>query len=335
MTEPTATPAAGDTAPASNANPPAAASPPAGTAPTTASPAASAPPSTPGILSTSAPVADGSTADPPAAHPATWPADWRDQFAAGDAKVKAKLERYATPGDMAKAYRSMEARLSAGELKAVTPFPEKGTDAEKQAWRQAQGIPEKPEDYKIELKNGMVVGEADKPIVDGFAKFAFENNLDPRAVNSALQFYFETQDKQNQQLIELDASRKVAAEDALRTELGQEYRATINMVDNFLSSDPEFAKRLLGGRLADGTRIADDPAFIKWIANQVRELNPLAALVPAGVDQQRSVNDRKATLEGMMGDRNSEYWKGPKAEALQSEYRQILEAQQRVKGRAA
>jgi hypothetical protein len=330
LTEPT--PAAGDIAPASNANPPAAASPPAGTVPTAASPAASAPPSTPSILGT--PTADPA-AEPPAAHPATWPADWRDQFAAGDAKVKAKLDRYATPGDMAKAYRSMEARLSSGELKAVTPFPEKGTDAEKQAWRQSQGIPEKPEDYKIELKNGMVVGEADKPIVDGFAKFAHENNLDPRAVNSALQFYFETQDKQNQQLIDLDATRKTQAEDALRSELGNEYRATINMVDNFLSADPEFAQRLLGGRLADGTRIADDPAFIKWIANQVREINPLAALVPAGVDQQRSVNDRKATLEGMMGDRDSAYWKGPQAEAMQAEYRQILEAQQRVKGRAA
>jgi hypothetical protein len=299
--------------------------------PTTAPPAASAPPSTPSILGT--PSADA--ADPPAAHPATWPADWRDQFAGGDAKVKAKLDRYGSPADLAKAYRSMEAKLSSGELKSTVPFPEKGTDAEKQAWRQSQGIPEKPEDYKIELKGGMVVGEADKPLVDGFAKFAFENNLDPRAVNSALQFYFETQDKQNQELVALDATRKTQAEDALRSELGNEYRATINMVDNFLSADPEFAQRLLGGRLADGTRIADDPAFIKWIANQVREINPLAALVPAGVDQQRSVNDRKATLEGMMGDRNSEYWRGAKADALQKEYREILEAQQRVKGRAA
>lgn len=229
----------------------------------------------------------------------------------------------------------MESRLSAGELKAVTPFPDKGTDAEKQAWRQSQGIPDKPEDYKIELKNGMVVGEADKPLVDGFTKFAFENNLDPKAVNLGLQFYFEAQDKQHQQLVQLDATRKQEAEDALRSELGAEYRSTVNMVDNFLSSDPQFAQRLLGGRLADGTKIGDDPAVIKWLAGLVREINPLAALVPNGADQARGVNERKVAIEAMMGDRNSEYWRGAKADALQKEYREILEALDRVKGRAA
>jgi hypothetical protein len=312
---------------------PAAPSTPAGVAPTSSPPPASAPPTSPSILGT--PPADGAAVDPPAAHPATWPADWRDQFAAGDPKVKAKLDRYTTPADLAKAYRSMEAKLSSGELKSTVPFPEKGTHAEQQAWRQAQGVPDRPEDYKIELKNGMVVGEADKPIVDEFTKRAHELNWTPKQVSDVLQFYYDRQDAQTQQLNELDAQRKLSAEDTLRAELGNEYRATVNMVNNYLSADPDFAERLLGGRLADGTRIADDPAFIKWMANQVREINPLAALVPAGADQVRTVSDRKASLEAMMGDRNSEYWKGPKAEAMQAEYRAILEAQDRARGRAA
>jgi hypothetical protein len=150
-----------------------------------------------------------------------------------------------------------------------------------------------------------------------------------------LQFYFETQDKQNQELVALDATRKTQAEDALRSELGNEYRATINMVDNFLSADPEFAQRLLGGRLADGTRIADDPAFIKWIANQVREINPLAALVPNGGDQARAVSTRKAELEALQRDGTSDYYRGPKVDALRQEYRDILAAEERMNKRSA
>jgi hypothetical protein len=35
-----------------------------------------------------------------------------------------------------------------------------------------------------------------------------------------------------------------------------------------------------------------------------------------------------------MGDRHSEYWKGPKAEAMQSEYRELVEARNASKGGA-
>ena len=33
-------------------------------------------------------------------------------------------------------------------------------------------------------------------------------------------------------------------------------------------------------------------------------------------------------LQSMMGDRNSDYWKGPKADQLQQEYRDLIETQQ-------
>ena len=47
----------------------------------------------------------------------------------------------------------------------------------------------------------------------------------------------------------------------------------------------------------------------------------------AGAGSPRPAPARKAELEGMMGDRTSAYWRGPAAEAMQSEYRDIVSTQ--------
>jgi hypothetical protein len=64
--------------------------------------------------------------------------------------------------------------VSSGELKANVPFPEKGTDEEKAAWRKDAGIPDKPEAYDLKFEDGFVVGEDDKPMVDELPQAAHE-----------------------------------------------------------------------------------------------------------------------------------------------------------------
>jgi hypothetical protein len=74
----------------------------------------------------------------------TWGDGWREHLAAGDDKARARLERFQTPTDIFKSYRALEQRVSSGELKANLPFPDKGTDEEKAAWRKDAGIPTSP-----------------------------------------------------------------------------------------------------------------------------------------------------------------------------------------------
>src|SRR3546814_3644725 len=44
-------------------------------------------------------------------------------------------------------------------------------------WRKEQGIPEKPEDYDLKFDNGLVIGEADKPLVAEFLKASHATNV--------------------------------------------------------------------------------------------------------------------------------------------------------------
>lgn len=45
----------------------------------------------------------------------------------------------------------------------------------------------------------------------------------------------------------------------------------------------------------------------------------------------RAIADRMSAIRGLMPDRTSEYWKGPKADILQQEYRDLIDASEQGK----
>jgi hypothetical protein len=62
----------------------------------------------------------------------------------------------------------------------------------------------------------------------------------------------------------------------------------------------------------------NNPAVLRDLAQLSRTVNPFATVVPTGGgDRMGSVDDEISKIQGMMGDRNSEYWKGPKDEKTQ------------------
>src|SRR3546814_8159770 len=78
---------------------------------------------------------------------------------------------------MRKSQRALEQKLSSGEFKkAIGPDATPEQIAE---WRKEQGIPEKPEDYDLKFDNGLVIGEADKPLVAEFLKASHATNVTP------------------------------------------------------------------------------------------------------------------------------------------------------------
>ena len=113
------------------------------------------------------------TDDKAAPAPPTWPADWRDQMAsalpeAERAKELERLKRFNSPNEVYKSNRELESRMSSGEFKR--PLPKDATPEQLSAWRKENGIPEKAEEYfpKIKMKDGLVIGEQDKPYVNKF-----------------------------------------------------------------------------------------------------------------------------------------------------------------------
>ena len=261
-----------------------------------------------------------------------WPTDWRKEFAAGDEKAVQRLERFAAPPDIFKSYRALEQRISSGELRAAVPFPEKGTDEQKAAWRSEQGLPEAPDKYKLDLPAGFVIGEADQPIVKDFLQSAYDSNMPPQAVNRAVNWFFQNRDKQLAQIKEAEAEAQKGTEDALRIEWGNDYRKHDAVLDGFLAETVSDEKM----RADLGKARRQNPEFAKWMLGVALQLNPAGTVLPgSGIHATQGIADELANLKKMMGDRSSEYWRGNAAEKHQSRYRELLSAQARLERKSA
>jgi len=260
--------------------------------------------------------------------------DWaalREGFAKGDEKLAKRLARYSSVDSALEALVAAQDKIAKGEHK--TPLGADATPEEIAAFRAANGIPEKPEDYKIELADNLVVGEADKPLVDAFLKeIAHPGNMPPGEANKVLSWYFAQQEAAAEERTQLDFNAKEQGEEALREEWGSEFKLNKNLIIGMLDSAPDgVGDSILSARTADGTPLASHPATLRWLADMAREINPVATVVPgSGTNAAQTIETELAGLTKMMGDKNSEYWKGPLADKNQERYRQLIEVQQKL-----
>ncbi len=259
--------------------------------------------------------------------------NWRQEFAGEDKAFLKTLDRFSTKGDFAKSYRELQAKVSQG-VKPAT-LPDNPTPEQVAAWRKDNGIPETAAGYDVALGQGHVWADADKPLLDSFTAAAHEANLKPGEVKAVLGWYDQMQRGQAAQMAEADSSFRAQAEDALRKEMGGDFRANMNGISNMLNSmlDAETQNHLLTARLANGRMLGDDPRFVKMFAQLARETNPAATVVPAGTNNApQAIADEIAELEKKMRSDRAAWFKDT---ASQERYRELLDAQEKMKDRAA
>lgn len=278
--------------------------------------------------------ADPKPADPKPADPAPvagdWPGDWREKIAGQDEKLAKRLARYASPNAVVEALVAAQAKISAG---VKEPLKADATPEEVAAWRKDNGIPDEPTGYKLDLGEGRVVGELDKPLVDAFLARMHAQNASPTLVNEALSWYYSEQDKFAEEQVKFDAENKAKATAALKQEWGGEFDTNVQIALNYLPND--IRDVFLAGRMADGTLVGDNPAVLRWLAGQGRLLDPTATVVPGtGMAAMQSIDNELAELTKLSGDHSSEYWKGPKANQLQARMLELLRAKARAGKRA-
>jgi hypothetical protein len=254
-------------------------------------------------------------------------------MADGNEDFLKSLKRFSSPKSFADSWGEQRKLISSGQLKK--PLPADASPDEIKTWRAENGIPEEPSGYTIELGNGRVVGEADKPLVESFTKTVHGKHWTPDRVNEALNWYYDQQERLAEQQQGRDAQYRKDSEDALRQEFGTDYRRNVRIANEFFDGLGELGKRLLGGRTADGRLIAADPDLIRWAVQKQLEQNPLATVMPGGGQGGvQAMETEIATLKGLMADPGSKYWKGPEATKLQTRYRELLEAKLKI-GKAA
>lgn len=262
----------------------------------------------------------------------SWSDTWREDYAGEDEAKLAKLSRYASPSAAFDAMIAAQNKISSGEFKSTAPFPADGTEEEQSAWRESNGIPASADKYELSLSDGLVIGEDDKPIIDDFIEFAHSNNMAPSEVSTAVDWYMKNQEKIMEAREEADLELKTATEDKMRAEWGAEYRAHVNRISGLLDTAPEGVKDvILNARGMSGDPIMSDPGVMQFLVDLALEINPATTLVPgAGDNINGAISDEIKALEAMMGNKNSEYWKGPKANDNQARYRQLVDAQAKM-----
>ena len=244
---------------------------PAGTSEPAATPAA-APVATAPATAAAEPALAATSAEPstPAGDPAPpAPKDWatlRTEYSKGDDKIEKRLARYSSPEAVLDALVAAQNKIASGALKSA--LPDKATPEELAAWRVDNGIPAKPEDYDTTLPKGLVIGEADKPVIEGFLKTAHSKNMSPDQVKETLNWYYQEQERQLDARNAKDTEFKSQSEDKLRAEWGGEYKLNINMIGGLLDTAPAGVKDLVvSARLGDGTPLGNHPEVLRWLAN--------------------------------------------------------------------
>ena len=281
--------------------------------------------------------------DKASATPANWPENWREIMAGGDQKTLGYLNRYNSPNNVTKALLAFRSKMDAGEIMRSKPEGDPNDPAVKQAlneWRAQASIPDAPEGYLQKVPDGLVFGDADKPMLEGFLKDMHTADAPPAFVHKALAWYKANEERALNERAEADRSYRAQSEDDMRAEWGPEYRGNLNAIKGMLTThgSEDVANVLWASRGPDGRMLGDNPGVLKFLAGIARELNPYGTVVPAGQGAKAAENEM-ATIKAKMADQNSDYWRGPRdangQTVMQNRYQQLVEIQERGNARAA
>lgn len=258
--------------------------------------------------------------------------NWREDLGGGDPKKVERLSRYATPNAVADALMSVQERISKGELRSNAPFPEKGTDAEKTAWRAEQGIPAKAEEYftAMKLDGDRKIADEDKPNMTVLVDRMHAANATPAQTAAAVNTYYALVEKETTRRAEQDIADVQATRDSLISSMGlPEFKANYNLVMGMFDMVPAEVKDVfIHGRLANGKPMLGDPKVFEGLVQWARTINPASALVPgSGTETAGAIEGEIAKYEKMMRTDRDAWNKDTKGQAR---YLQLVEARDRA-----
>lgn len=256
--------------------------------------------------------------------------DWRKDVAGDNPDALKTLERFASPKALFDSYGELRGRMAKGELKAVTPFPDKGTPEQQAQWRAEAGVPADPTKYEWKLPTGMVIGENDKPLLESLAKHAHAKNIPAAAANEIVGWYMQERvAREEAARAQFDTLKNETAA-ALGAEWGVEYKPNLNKIQGLLDSTIPGDQEELKTQINNA--IATNPHFARHYAALALQLNPGGTLVTGDHSTNvGSVTDEIKKIEAQArADRN----KYNKDEPLQARYRDLLAGYQRLTGKA-
>jgi hypothetical protein len=253
------------------------------------------------------------------------PQDWREQLASGDEKKLNQLRRIKDFGTFAENYFNAQEKIRSGETKAG--LPENPTEEQLTAYRESLGVPQKPEEYNLQLEEGVVLGDADKRIMASIYPIAHKHNVPVAVLSELTNQMLKGQEQQLAEMEQQDNLDYQTAQRQLKDNWGYDYDMNVNVVKGMLNSLPESVRGLFqDARMADGRLMFNSPEVLNFFADVARTVNPAATVVPNGSGNPvQAINDRIGDLEKRMG--TPEWYKDMSA---QQEYRRLIDAKSKM-----
>lgn len=264
----------------------------------------------------------GAADSPDVKAPANWPDNWRELAAGGDADLMKRLSRFTDPRNVVRSWAEAQKKISQGPQ----PRPDPQDAAALAEWRKREGIPDKPDGYKVPEVEGFKWADADKPVLADFFEFVHTKDMRPADAQAALEWYGRRMQAQQTQQAEADRSRLVETRQALIDQWGPEFTANKRLAEEFVKSTP-LGEALYSARLADGRVLGSTPEFIQWAAEQGRMTFGDASLI--GSDGSSTASSRKEEIERTMRDDYEAYL----SKGMDKELSKILEAETKMRRR--
>jgi hypothetical protein len=240
--------------------------------------------------------------------------DWlaeRTAIANGDPKILNRLGRYTTRDDAIRA--GVEAQNKIGSIRATQPINADSSPEDIAAFRQANGVPESADKYQINLSDGLIIGENDRPVVDHFLGIAHKHNLSNAVTSDIISGQLALQETMIEQRAASDRESLTQARAVLSSNdvWGSETNLNINLIHGLLDGAPEGVKdQLVNGRMQDGTPIFNHAPTLQWLASIAREANPVATVVPgSGANGMMSIDNEIKSIEDARRTNPDSYWK--------------------------
>lgn len=247
----------------------------------------------------------------------------REQLSGGDEKLLNHLGRYKSVDAIGKAFR--EARQAAQNAGKPITLGDKATPEEVKAYREAYGIPEDAAAYPGDFRADFKPSDADKAILGDFKTAMHSKNVPPQAAAAALEWY---QDFAQAQQQELDSNMvKVAkqTQSELRAEWGGEYDGNISATEELMKTHlgQENFENIVNRRFSDGSRLVDDPAFVKMMAQIATDYYGSNAIFNGDIETtSKTIDEKIADYRKMQIDDPEKYRSPAVQEAVAALYAQ-------------
>ncbi len=261
-----------------------------------------------------------------------WPEQWREMYAKGpDGKVDegklAHLKRYTDPTAALESFVQLQKKINAGELRPVL-----GKDASPEAmqeYRKANGIPEAADKYELKLREGLIVGDADKPFVQSFLAKVHGKNVSNEQASAFVEAYYDIITEQQKTAAETRAKTEQAVTAALGAKWGADFKPNMNRIASMLDArvdDPKLRE------LVDGALKTNQP-FAELLEGLAREINPASTILPEGVNADvGGIETEIKKIEDIIRNKRDDY---NRDEAMQERYRKLLSAREQMQQKAA